>query len=63
MSAGPAGTGPAAPSLARTYSYLLGGRHYYPADQAAAENVLPAAPHRRSIARASCRFLARAVQI
>jgi SAM-dependent methyltransferase len=47
---------------ARIYSYLLGGRDYYAADQAAAQGVLSTVPHAPSIARANRRFVARAVR-
>jgi len=53
---------PAVPTPARIYSYLLGGKDYYAADQAAAEDVLRAVAHGRAIARANRRFVARAVQ-
>ena len=59
---GPRRTGPAVSSPARIYSYLLGGREYYAADQAAAQGVLSMVPNAPSIARANRRFVARAVR-
>jgi S-adenosyl methyltransferase len=59
---GPGRTGEAVSSPARIYSYLLGGRDFYTADQAAAESALSAVPHAPSIARANRRFVARAVR-
>jgi hypothetical protein len=58
----PAGTGPAVPSPARIYSYLLDSQDYFPADRAVAEKVLSAVSQARSIARANRRFVARAVR-
>jgi S-adenosyl methyltransferase len=60
--AGSRTSGRAVASPARIYSYLLGGRDYFPADLAAAENALSAVPHVRVIARANRRFVARAVR-
>jgi hypothetical protein len=52
----------AAPSPARIYNYLLGGREYFPVDRAAAERALSAVPHGRGIATANRRFAARAAR-
>jgi O-methyltransferase involved in polyketide biosynthesis len=52
----------AAPSPARIYNYLLGGREYFPVDRAAAERALSAVPHGRGIAAANRRFAARAAR-
>ena len=59
---GPDRAGQAVSSPARIYSYLLGGRDYYTADQVAAANALSAVPHAPGIARANRRFVARAVR-
>jgi hypothetical protein len=59
---GPDRAGPAVSSPARIYSYLLGGRDYYTADQVTAANALSAVPHAPDIARANRRFVARAVR-
>jgi hypothetical protein len=43
----PGATQPAVPNAARIYSYTLGGAHYSPVDQAAAEymfSLLPSTP-------------------
>jgi hypothetical protein len=58
----PAWINPAVPSPARIYDYLLAGKDNYAADRAAAENILSAVPHGRSLARANRRFLVRAVR-
>ena len=50
------------PSPARMYDYYLGGNHNFPADRAAAEQVLAAVPNAREIARANRAFLGNAVQ-
>ena len=50
------------PHPARIYDYLLGGKDNYPADQAAAEHGLAAAPAVRDTARANRAFLVRAVR-
>ncbi|MGI8334194.1 SAM-dependent methyltransferase [Actinomadura scrupuli] len=49
------------PSVARVYDYYLGGKDYYPVDQAAAEEMMKAAPESVRAVRANRAFLARAV--
>jgi hypothetical protein len=51
-----------APSGARTYDYLLGGSHNFPADRAMADQVERAVPGVRAAARVNRAFLARAVR-
>jgi hypothetical protein len=55
---------PEVPSPARMYDYLLGGKDHYPADRAAAEEIIAAAPPGaiRSGARQNRQFLGRAVR-
>jgi SAM-dependent methyltransferase len=53
---------PDIPSPARIYDYLLGGKDNYPADRAAAEEILAAAPDARLFALENRAFLRRAVK-
>jgi hypothetical protein len=53
---------PNVPHPARIYDYLLGGKDNYPADRAAAERGIAAAPEVRDLARANRKFLVRAVR-
>ncbi|WP_425568208.1 SAM-dependent methyltransferase [Nonomuraea rubra] len=48
--------------MARLYDYLLGGKDHFPADRAAAEQILEVAPELRAAARAGRSFLGRAVR-
>ncbi|MGW3350653.1 SAM-dependent methyltransferase [Nonomuraea rubra] len=56
------GFDPNTPSVARLYDYLLGGKDHFPADRAAAEQILQVAPELRAAARAGRSFLGRAVR-
>jgi S-adenosyl methyltransferase len=47
---------------ARIYDYLLGGKDHFPADQAAAEELLALVPEARAGARENRAFLGRAVR-
>lgn len=53
--------GPAAPSTARIYNYLIGGDIHYPADRAAAGRILADFPEFAQLARANRGFVTRAV--
>jgi S-adenosyl methyltransferase len=53
--------GPAAPSTARIYNYLIGGDIHYPADRAAAHRILADFPEFAQLARANHEFVTRAV--
>ncbi|MET7337533.1 SAM-dependent methyltransferase [Nonomuraea sp. NPDC005650] len=53
---------PHTPNVARLYDYFLGGKDHFPADRAAAEKVLDAAPELRVAVRANRAFLGRAVR-
>ncbi|MEV6032316.1 SAM-dependent methyltransferase [Nonomuraea sp. NPDC052116] len=53
---------PHTPNVARLYDYLLGGKDHFPADRAAAEKLLEAAPELRAAVRANRAFLGRAVR-
>ncbi len=53
---------PAAPSVARIYDHVLGGKDHFPADRAAARELLERFPEVAQIARANRAFLARAVR-
>jgi hypothetical protein len=55
------GSRPAA-TAARIYDYILGGTHNFPADRAAAEALVRAAPFAPAVARANRAFLGRAVR-
>ncbi|MGW6461952.1 SAM-dependent methyltransferase [Streptomyces sp. NPDC055078] len=50
------------PHPARMYDYYLQGKDHYPADAAAAEQVLALVPHGRAAALANRRFMHRAVR-
>lgn len=50
------------PNGARMYDYYLGGKNHYPADRAAAEEVLRIVPEARRMARDNRGFLGRAVR-
>jgi hypothetical protein len=52
---------PAAPSIARVYDFLLGGKDNFAADRAQAAQVLEAFPHAADLAVQARRFQARAV--
>ncbi len=54
--------GPAAPSTARIYNYLIGGDIHYPADRAAASRILADFPEFAQLARANREFVTRTVQ-
>ncbi|WP_322747918.1 MULTISPECIES: SAM-dependent methyltransferase, partial [unclassified Frankia] len=58
----PVGIDVSVPHPARLYDYYLGGKDNFPADRAAAERVLDAAPEARLMARENRRFLARAAR-
>ena len=58
----PLGINPSIPSPARMYDYYLGGKDNYPADRAAAEEVLKKVPGARQTALDNRRFLGRAVR-
>lgn len=58
----PRGIDTKTPSVARMYDYYLGGKHHYPVDREAAEQVLTAFPELPSIARANRAFLVRMVR-
>jgi hypothetical protein len=51
------------PQSARMYCYYLGGKDFYPADEAAAEKVLAVVPGLRVGARANRAFLHRAARV
>jgi len=51
-----------AATAARIYDYILGGTHNFPADRAAAEALVQAAPIAPAVARANRAFLGRAVR-
>jgi len=51
------------PSPARMYDYFLGGHHNFPADRAAAEQVIALAPDAPLVAQANRAFLRRAVNV
>jgi hypothetical protein len=51
-----------AATAARIYDYILGGTHNFPADRAAAAELLKAAPFVPAVARANRAFLGRAVR-
>ncbi len=51
-----------APSMARTYDYLLGGGHNFAVDRELARHVEAIMPDARSVARVSRAFLARTVR-
>jgi hypothetical protein len=51
-----------AATAARIYDYILGGTHNFPADRAAAEALVRAAPFAPAVARANRAFLGRAVR-
>jgi hypothetical protein len=51
-----------AATAARIYDYILGGTHNFPADRAAAEALVQAAPFAPAVARANRAFLGRAVR-
>jgi hypothetical protein len=53
---------PDIPSPARMYSYFLGGKDHYPADRAAAEQVIAASPGVLLFARENRAFLRRVVR-
>jgi trans-aconitate methyltransferase len=53
---------PEVPSPARIYDYLLGGKDNYPADRAAAQELIAAIPDLRSFARQNRAFLRRVVR-
>lgn len=50
------------PSAARMYDYALGGKDNYPADRAAADEILEVFPQGRALARANRAFLVHAVR-
>jgi hypothetical protein len=50
------------PNPARIYDYLLGGKDHFPADRAAAEELLALVPEARAGARENRAFLGRAVR-
>jgi hypothetical protein len=52
-----------APSAARIYDYLLGGKDNFAVDREAAERVLVVAPDQRRLARGNRAFLLRAVRL
>ncbi|WP_322768718.1 SAM-dependent methyltransferase [Frankia sp. Cr1] len=58
----PVGIDVSVPHPARLYDYYLGGKDNFPADRAAAERVLDAAPEARLMARENRRFLVRAAR-
>ena len=49
-------------TVARIYDYLLGGKHNFPADRAAAQRLLHVVPDSADIARSNRNFLARVVR-
>jgi hypothetical protein len=51
-----------AATAARIYDYILGGTHNFPADRAAAAELVKAAPFAPAVARANRAFLGRAVR-
>jgi hypothetical protein len=51
-----------AATAARIYDYILGGTHNFPADRAAAAEVIRAVPFARAVARSNRAFLGRAVR-
>lgn len=51
-----------APSIARVYDYLLGGKDHYAADRAAAHSILADFPEVAQAARANRKFVTRAVR-
>jgi hypothetical protein len=58
----PVGIDVSVPHPARLYDYYLGGKDNFPADRAAAEAVLAAAPEARLMARENRKFLVRAAR-
>ena len=62
MTMTPTGDAAKPATAARMYDYLLGGVHNFPADRAAAEALVQAAPTIPGIARANRAFLRRAVR-
>lgn len=58
----PTGIDTQTPSTARMYDYYLGGKHHYPADREAAEQVLATVPEVSTGARENRKFLQRAVR-
>jgi hypothetical protein len=56
------GFGPAQPSAARIYDYLLGGKDNYAVDRMAADKVLAVAPDQRRLAQENRAFAIRAVR-
>lgn len=58
---GSTGFDPNTPNAARLYNYYLGGKDHFPADRAAAEQILRVAPEVRAAARANRSYLRRAV--
>lgn len=59
----PRGIDTRTPSTARMYDYYLGGKHHYPADREAAEQVLTAVPDLKITIIENRRFLGRAVRL
>jgi len=55
-------TGTGTPNPARIYDWLLGGKDHFPADRAAAEEILAAVPQAAEAARENRAFLGRAVR-
>jgi len=53
---------PGTPNPARIYDYLLGGKDHFPADRAAAEELVALVPEARAGARENRAFLGRAVR-
>jgi hypothetical protein len=53
---------PSTPNPARIYDYLLGGKDHFPADEAAAKELLALVPEAREGARENRAFLGRAVR-
>ena len=51
-----------APSIARVYDYLLGGKHYYEVDRVASEAMLDAVPETSLLAAGNRSFIRRAVR-
>ncbi|MFD3688170.1 SAM-dependent methyltransferase [Nocardiopsis sp. NPDC058631] len=57
----PAQFDPSVPQSARVWNYWAGGKDYYPADKAVADQILETNPHVLDIARAARDFLRRAI--
>ena len=56
-----AGSGSAAPNMARVYNYWLGGKDHYAADRAEAGRLLAIYPPLRDLVRENRAFVAQAV--